>query len=88
MNIKPSAELRNKYNEISNYCRETKEPIYITVNGRGDTVVLNITEYDKMKAELELLRSIAEAENDVSNGRVSTIEDTFKDIRNNLNARK
>ncbi len=88
MNIRPSAELRNKYNEISNYCRETKEPIYITVNGRGDTVVLNITEFENMKAELELLRSLAEAEDDVANGRVSTIGNTFNDIRNNLNARK
>lgn len=88
MNIRPSAELRNKYNEISNFCRETKEPIYITVNGRGDTVVMNITEFENMKAELELLRSLSEAEDDVANDRVSSIEDTFTDIRLNLNARK
>ena len=37
-NIRPSAELRNKYNEISNLCKETREPVYITVNGHGDTV--------------------------------------------------
>ncbi len=88
MNIRPSAELRNKYNEISSICRETKEPIYITVNGRGDTVVLNITEFEKMKAELELLRSLAEADDDVANGRVSSIDNTFNEIRKNLNARK
>jgi prevent-host-death family protein len=88
MNIRPSAELRNKYNEISNFCRETKEPIYITVNGRGDTVVMNITEFENMKAELDLLRSLSEAEDDVANGRVSSIDDTFTDIRLNLNARK
>ena len=88
MNIRPSAELRNKYNEISTFCRETKEPIYITVNGRGDTVVLNITEFEKMKAELELLRSLAEADDDVANGRVGSMDDTFNEIRLNLNARK
>ena len=88
MNIRPSAELRNKYNEISTFCRETKEPIYITVNGRGDTVVLNITEFEKMKAELDMLRSLAEADDDVANGRIASIDDTFNDIRKNLNARE
>ena len=47
-NIRPSAELRNKYNEISSLCKETKEPIFITVNGHGDTVIMNIEDYNQM----------------------------------------
>ena len=34
--IRPSADLRNRYAEISKTCRETRKPVYITVNGRGD----------------------------------------------------
>ena len=34
--IRPSADLRNHYNEISKQCRENNEAIIITVNGRGD----------------------------------------------------
>ena len=41
-----------------------------------------------MKAELELLRTLAEAENDVVNGRVAPIQDTFDDIRKSLMERK
>lgn len=33
--IRPSADLRNRYNEISRQCREGKEAVIITVNGRG-----------------------------------------------------
>ena len=33
--IRPSADLRNHYNEISKQCREGKEAVIITVNGRG-----------------------------------------------------
>ena len=33
--IRPSADLRNHYNEISKQCREDKEAVIITVNGRG-----------------------------------------------------
>ena len=83
-NIRPSAELRNKYNEISTLCKETREPVYITVNGRGDTVILSIEQFNQMKAELELLKMLSEAEDDVKNGRVAPVEDTFNDIRKKL----
>jgi len=83
-NIRPSAELRNKYNEISTLCKETREPVYITVNGHGDTVILSLEQFNQMQAELELLKMLAESEEDVRNGRVSSIENTFNDIRKKL----
>ena len=83
-NIRPSAELRNKYNEISNLCKETREPVYITVNGHGDTVILSLEQFNHMQAELELLKMLAESEEDVRNGRISPIENTFNDIRKKL----
>ena len=85
--IRPSADLRNHYSEISKVCREERQPVYITVNGRGDTVLLGLSEYEQMKAELELLRTLAEAEEDVRAERVAPIEDTFDDIRKSLLAR-
>ena len=83
-NIRPSAELRNKYNEISNLCKETREPVYITVNGHGDTVILSLEQFNQMQAELELLKILAESEEDVRNGRASSVENTFNDIRKKL----
>ncbi|SHK70563.1 type II toxin-antitoxin system Phd/YefM family antitoxin [Hespellia stercorisuis] len=82
--IRPSADLRNHYNEISKQCRENKEAVIITVNGRGDTVSLSYEEYKRMKSRIELLEILAEAEDDVSNGRVAPIENTFADLRNML----
>ena len=79
--IRPSADLRNHYNEISKQCREEKTPVIITVNGRGDTVLLGLQSYYQMISELELLRTLADAEEDVREGRVAPIEDTFQDIR-------
>ena len=79
--IRPSADLRNHYNEISKQCREEREAVIITVNGRGDTVSLGYEEYNRMKARIELLEILAEAEEDVSAGRVAPIEDTFLNLR-------
>ena len=42
--IRPSADLRNHYSEISKLCKENKEAVIITVNGRGDTVTLSYEE--------------------------------------------
>ncbi|MFY3791869.1 type II toxin-antitoxin system Phd/YefM family antitoxin [Ureibacillus sp. MALMAid1270] len=83
-NIRPSSDLRNKYAEMSKLCKESREPIYITVNGRGDTVLLGITEYNQMISELELLRTLAEADDDVANGRVTSLRESFSSIRNTL----
>jgi prevent-host-death family protein len=82
--IRPSADLRNHYSEISKLCRENRQPVYITVNGRGDTVLMSMADFQQMQAELELLRTLADAEEDVSTGRVAPIEGTFSDIRRRL----
>ena len=79
--IRPSSDLRNHYSEISRQCHEERNPVIITVNGRGDTVSLSYEEYKNMKARIELLEILAEAEEDVRNGRVAPISDTFNDLR-------
>lgn len=85
--IRPSADLRNHYAEISRTCRQTRQPVVITVNGRGDTAVLSLQDYRQMQAELELLRALADSEADVAAGRVAPMEDTFRDLRARLTER-
>ena len=60
----------------------------MTKNGKGDTVVMGLQDYNQMQSELELLRTLAEAEEDAVNGRVAPIQQTFNDIRNSLLERK
>ena len=86
--IRPSSELRNRYPELSAMVRESGEAVYITVNGREDTVLLGHAQYGKMKAELELLKMLAVAQDDVDNGRTAAMQDTFSDIRKTLLTRK
>ena len=82
--IRPSADLRNHYSEISKQCREENEAVIITVNGRGDTVSLSYEEYKRMKSRIELLEILTEAEDDVRNGRVAPVSETFDDLRQML----
>ena len=50
--IRPSADLRNNYNEISKICHETNEPMYITKNGYNDLVVMSNEAYEKYEEEM------------------------------------
>ncbi len=86
--IIPSSDLRNHYAEVSRQCRESRQPVHITVNGRSDTVLLGAAEYARMKAELDLLRMLSEAEGDVASGRVAPVEDTFAELRAKLTAER
>ncbi len=79
--IRPSADLRNHYSEISRQCKEGREAVIITVNGRGDTVSVSYEEYQNMKARIELLELLAQGEDDVKNGRIAPVTETFDDLR-------
>ena len=81
---RPSADLRSRYSEISRQCRENREAVIITVNGRGDTVSLGYEQYQQMKAKIELLEMLAEAEDDVRAGRVAPMQETFDTLRAEL----
>ena len=51
--IRPCADLRNSYNEISKICHETKEPVFITKNGYNDLVILSNELYESLEKNSE-----------------------------------
>lgn len=85
--IRPSADLRNHYADISRQCREDNTAVVITVNGRGDTVSLSYEDYHAMKSRIELLEILGEAEEDARCGRVAEMSSTFADLRHALGER-
>ena len=62
MIIKASTALRTDYAGISNLAKETNEPIYITKNGDGDLVVMNIEAFEKREQMLKLRERVLKAE--------------------------
>ena len=58
--IKPSAYLRDNYNEVSELCHSKMEPIFITKNGHGDLAVMSIDTYEKFCGRNELYHLLDE----------------------------
>ena len=65
-NILPVSDLRN-YNEVLKNC-QVGEPVFLTKNGRGRFVVLDIQDYEKDQAEKKLFKKLQEAEEAVKDG--------------------
>lgn len=83
--IRPSADLRNKYNEISAFCHEHSEPVFITKNGKGDLAVLSIETYEELCGKFELFRLLNEGLEAEKAGRTRPFKEAFADIRKGLN---
>ncbi len=58
MYIKASATIRSNYNEIAKLCKESGEPVYLTKNGEGDLVVIDITAFERRAKELKLAEDL------------------------------
>jgi prevent-host-death family protein len=82
--IRPSADLRNKYNEISELCHEYSEPVFITKNGTGDLAVMSIETYEALAGRLKLYTLIDEGLTQVKEGRIKPMKGTIKSIREKL----
>lgn len=64
MNIRPSAAIRQNYNEIAELCRQTSEPVYLTKNGEGDLVVMDIESFTRREKMLKLREELLAVEED------------------------
>ena len=69
MQIRPSANIRQHYNEIANLCRKNAEPVFLTKNGEGDLVVMDIETYNRREKMLELREELLAVEEDRAAGR-------------------
>lgn len=64
MNIKPSATIRQDYNKIAELCKTTGEPVFLTKNGEGDLVVMDIEAYSRREKMLQLREELLGIEED------------------------
>ncbi|MDR2589994.1 MAG: type II toxin-antitoxin system Phd/YefM family antitoxin [Oscillospiraceae bacterium] len=82
--IRPSADLRNNYNEISTFCNTYNEPVYITKNGKGDLAVLSIEAFERLCGKLELYNFLEEGLKAEKTGEVRLFSDAISDIRKEI----
>ena len=80
--IRSSADLRNSYNDISEFCHTYSEPVFITKNGKGDLAVMSIETYDQLVGRFELYGQLQEGLADIQNGNTRPFSEAISDLRN------
>ena len=79
--IRSSADLRNNYNEISTFCHDHAEPVFITKNGRGDLAVMSIETYEQLTSRFELYTLLKKGLDDVAEGRTRPFSEAMAELR-------
>ena len=83
MNIRPSAAIRQNYNEIAEQCRKTAEPVFLTKNGEGDLVVIDIGTYNHREKILKFREELLAVEEDRMRGRKGySVDEVAAKMRN------
>ena len=82
--IKSSTDLQNNYNEISSFCHETREPLFITKNGQGDLAVMSIELFESLNGKLDLYHLLEEGHAAVKAGKKRPLVDVMSDLRSEL----
>ena len=89
MHIKPSAAIRQNYNEIASLCKTTGEPVYLTKNGEGDLVVMDIDAFTRREKMLRLREELLTVEEERLHGEpdytvdevASMMEQAIREVR-------
>ena len=82
--ILKSADLRNNYGKISEFCHKNREPVFITKNGAGDLAVMSIEKYEELAGAIELYQFIQKGIDDIEQGRTLTKEEVLRNARKAL----
>ena len=84
MTIMASADIRLKYNDVVQKCKESGHPIYLTKNGQGELVVMDIASFEKREQELQAQQLVLEAFAARLSGEKDYTLDESKDLINKL----
>lgn len=82
--IRSSTDLRNSYNEISNFCNQHQEPVFITKNGQGDLAVMSIEMFDMLNGKSELYQMLDQGRSAVLEGRTRSLSDVIQSLKSRV----
>lgn len=80
MQIIPMRDLKNTV-EVERRCAEENGPVYVTKNGYGRLVVMDIEYYERTMQKMYEAKSIIEGLEDIKTDNIENGDTVFNDIR-------
>lgn len=78
--IIPIRELKNT-NNITEICRSTNEPVFVTKNGYGELVVMSMETYEEQLRRLEFYQELAISEKQFDKGKIKEAQAALSELR-------
>ena len=85
INIRPVSDLRNNFTEIESIVKQG-DPVYLTKNGYGTMVVMDLQQYVALTDDIELKLDEADKAAEADDERY-TVEEVFDRARERVNGR-
>ena len=60
--IRSSSDIRKNYNQIAEICKANQTPVFLTKNGAGDTVIMDMETYSRREKDLATAERLLIAE--------------------------
>jgi prevent-host-death family protein len=79
--IRSVTDLKRKASEILDHLHSTGRPVILTVNGRADSVLLDVRVYEKYLQAGNLAKLLAPAEREVESGQTRPPRDFLKEFK-------
>ena len=80
--IRNNTDLVDNFNEIREFCKNFREPIFLTNNGKGELAVMSIEVYEELVGRIELYHSLQMGLDQINNGEIIE-EEEMTGILNN-----
>ncbi|HEV7238969.1 MAG TPA: type II toxin-antitoxin system Phd/YefM family antitoxin [Thermoanaerobaculia bacterium] len=79
--IKPVSEFRANAAELIEQVKESGRPLVLTQRGHSTAVVLDVADYENMIDELELLRDVRTAVQEIESGKAISNREAKAELR-------
>ncbi len=81
MKIIPMRELKNTV-QIEKHCKEEQGPVFVTKNGYGSLVVMDIDYYERIFYKINEAKMLVEGIEDIKNNRLKDGKTVIADLSN------
>ena len=76
----PSRDVKHT-TQISQMCKESKEPLFVTQTGYGDMVVMSLEAYEEKMMLLDVEAKLAQSADEFRAGRVMDARESLQELR-------
>jgi prevent-host-death family protein len=79
--ILPVSELKKNTRRVLEQVHKTQRPVILTVNGKANSVLIDVDSYEKQMRALNLSNLLLKAEKDIKDNKIRPVDSFLKEFK-------